>query len=133
MSQSGDFDLIHNNAGCFPLCVSRLLPIPMLTTLHGSAAEPDSRLIYTAYREQPYVSISHSERQLAPELNYRATVYNGIDTQAFQSVEEAGDYLLVIGRMSPDKGIHLAIEVAQRNWSQANPGGHCTSRESGLF
>ncbi len=114
LTQVGEFDLLHNNAGCFPVCASRLLPVPMLSTLHGSAAEEDSRLIYSAYREQAYVSISHSERSLAPELNYRGTVYNGIDTGAFTPVEEAGDYLVVIGRMSPDKGVHLAVEVARR-------------------
>ena len=114
MAQAGKFDLLHNNAGCFPLCASRLLPIPMLTTLHGSAAEAGSHLIYTAYREQPYVSISHSERLLAPELDYKATVYNGINTATFKPVDEVGDYLVVVGRMSPDKGIHLAIEVARR-------------------
>lgn len=114
MAQTGHFDLLHNHTGCFPLCFSRLLTIPMLTTLHGSAAEEGSRQIYQNYREQPYVSISHSERALAPELNYVANVYNGIDTAAFQPIEKQGDYLLVVGRMSPDKGVHLAIQVALR-------------------
>lgn len=114
MAQAGNFDLLHNNTGCFPLCFSRLVNIPVLTTLHGSAAEESSRLIYQTYREQPYVSISYSERENAPDLNYVANVYNGVDTASFDPVEKSGDYLLVLGRMSPDKGIHLAIQVAQR-------------------
>ncbi len=114
MAQAGAFDLLHNHTGCYPLTYSRLAPIPTLTTLHGSAAEEGSRQIYNQYKEQPYVSISHSERELAPELNYIETVYNGIDINSFQFSERKGDYLLVIGRMSPDKGIHLAIKVAER-------------------
>ena len=111
---AGNFDLIHNHLGCYPTCYSRLLPVPMVTTLHGSAAESHSRLIYSRYRESYYVSITNAERQLAPELNYVGTVYNGIDVAAFDFNPTPGDYLLVLGRMSPDKGIHTAISVAQR-------------------
>ena len=60
------------------------------------------------------MSITDAERRLAPELNYVATVYNGIDVGAFDFSPVPGDYLLVLGRMSPDKGIHAAIAVAQR-------------------
>lgn len=111
---AGEFDLIHNHLGCYPVCHSRLIPVPLVTTLHGSAAEDHSRLIYSRYRDCPYVSITDAERLLAPELNYVATVYNGIDVSAFDFNPTPGDYLLVLGRMSPDKGIHAAIAVAQR-------------------
>ena len=107
-------DILHNHAGCFGVPPARLSSVPVLTTLHGSAAETGSRTLYERYQEQAYVSISHAERRLAPDLNYLATVYNGIAVDTFK-VTEAEDYLIVIGRMSPDKGIHLAIEVAQRS------------------
>ena len=112
---AGEFDLIHNHLGCFPVCYSKLIPVPLITTLHGSAAENHSRLIYSRYRDSNYVSITNAERQLAPELNYVATVYNGIDVGSFDFNPDPGDYLLVLGRMSPDKGIHAAIAVAQRS------------------
>lgn len=113
-AKAAGFDLLHNHTGCFPLAYSRLLPFPTVTTLHGSAAEIGSRRIYQHYKEQPYVTISHSERGLAPELNYVATVYNGIAMEIFDFSPKAGSYLLVVGRMSPDKGVHLAIRVAER-------------------
>ncbi len=113
-ARTANFDLLHNHTGCFPLTYSRLLPVPTLTTLHGSAAEAGSRLIYQRYKEQPYVAISHSEREIAPELNYVGTVYNGIAVESFDFAPKAGSYLLVIGRMSPDKGVHLAIRVAEK-------------------
>jgi glycosyltransferase involved in cell wall biosynthesis len=114
MAQAGNFEVLHNHAGCFPLCFSRLLTTPVLTTLHGSAAENGSRAIYQNYADQPYVSISYSERELAPTLNYVANIYNGVDTEIFNPVIQEGKYLLVLGRMSPDKGIHLAIKVAHQ-------------------
>ena len=107
-------DILHNHVGCFGVPPARLSSVPVVTTLHGSAAESGSRTLYTAYREQAYVSISNAERRLAPDLNYLATVYNGIAVDTFDTAP-AKDYLIVIGRMSPDKGIHLAIEVAQQS------------------
>ena len=107
-------DLLHNHAGCFGVPPARTAPFPVVTTLHGSAAETGSRTLYEHYAEQPYVSISDSERQLAPDLNYVATVYNGIDAASFTTSHPPEDYLIVLGRMSPDKGIHLAIRVAQQ-------------------
>ncbi len=58
-----------------------------------------------------FVSISNSDR--APGLNYLATVYNGIDLSLYPFQEHAGDSLVFLGRIHPDKGVHLAIEVAR--------------------
>jgi glycosyltransferase involved in cell wall biosynthesis len=112
---AAEFDIIHNNAGCYALCYSQMIATPLVTTLHGSGAEADSRLIYQRYRDSFYVSISDRERQLCPELNYVATVYNGIDVSRFSFREEPGDYLLFLGRLSPAKGVHMAMEVAERS------------------
>lgn len=106
-------DILHNNAGVYGTALSRLAGIPVLTTLHGSAAEEDSRIIYSRYREGPYVSVTDAERELAPDLNYLATVYNGIEDGLLPAPAEPGDYLLFLGRISPDKGVHQAIEVAR--------------------
>jgi glycosyltransferase involved in cell wall biosynthesis len=109
-----EVDVIHNHLGSYPVCYAGLCPVPLLTTLHGSGAEGDSKLIYGRYRAQPYVSISDAERALIPDLNYVATVYNGVVPEQFPFSSTPGNYLLVLGRMSPDKGVHLAIEVAKR-------------------
>ncbi len=110
----GRLDVLHNHAGVYATVLSRLTPTPVLTTLHGSAAERDSRHLYARYREQPYVSVTDAERELAPELNYVATVYNGVDTEALPEPRESPDeYLLYVGRISPDKGVHHAVRVAQ--------------------
>lgn len=112
--RAGEFDVIHNHAGAYPVCFSRLVSTPVVTTLHGSAAEPDSRLIYERHAEGPYVSITDAERALAPDLRYIATVHDGIEVDAFTFRADPGRYLLFLGRLSPVKGAHLAIEVARR-------------------
>jgi len=113
-ARAGRFDVLHNHAGSYAVPWGPLAGVPFLTTLHGSAAEPDSRLLYGHHRHLPYVSITDAERALAPELDYVGTVFNGIDVGAFPVGERPGDDLVCVGRMSPDKGIHLAIDVAER-------------------
>ena len=68
--------------------------------------------VYEKYRDGYFVSISESDR--APGLNYLATVYNGIDLSLYP-LQERGKDLIFLGRIHPDKGVHLAIEVAQRS------------------
>jgi glycosyltransferase involved in cell wall biosynthesis len=85
----------------------------VLTTLHGHLHDKNLPF-FTHFRECPYVSISDAQRRPATApLNFVATVYNGIDTQQYQPRPKGG-YLLNLGRISPEKGTHLAIEVARR-------------------
>ena len=111
-ARAGEFDVLHNHAGCFAVPFGAAVATPMLTTLHGSAAEEGSRIVYRQHRDRPYVSITDAERQLCPDLRYVATVFNGIAVDDFPFGAGPGGYLVCIGRMSPDKGIHLAIEAA---------------------
>jgi glycosyltransferase involved in cell wall biosynthesis len=67
--------------------------------------------IYQKYRHGYFVSVSDSDR--ATGLNYLATVYNGIDLSLYPLQERGGDDLIFLGRIHPDKGVHLAIEVAR--------------------
>ena len=126
-------DLLHNHAGCFGVPPARLAPCAVVTTLHGSAAETGSRTLYERYAEQAYVSISDAERRLAPDLNYAATVYNGIDVRSFTPRAHPEDYLIVVGRMSPDKGIHLAIRVAQQSGRRLVLAGIVPPENQGYF
>jgi glycosyltransferase involved in cell wall biosynthesis len=67
--------------------------------------------VYEKYRDGYFVSISDSDRVAG--LNYLATVYNGIDLSLYPLQESPGDELIFLGRIHPDKGVHLAIEVAR--------------------
>ena len=67
--------------------------------------------VYEKYRDGYFVSISDSDR--APALNYLATVYNGIDLGLYPLQPSPGRDLIFLGRIHPDKGVHLAIEVAR--------------------
>ncbi len=115
LALAGEVDLLHNHFNYHPLPFTPHLRTPVVTTLHGAALlEPETRLVYRRFRHLPYVSISQAERQGLPELNYVATVYNGIRLQDFTFRERPGSYLAYLGRICPEKGVHHALEVARR-------------------
>src|ERR1700757_2253558 len=107
-----EFDLIHSHYDFMALTYSRLIKTPVLTTIHGFSS-PRIMPVYQKYREGYFVSISDSDR--APRLNYLATVYNGIDLSLYPLQEHGGDELIFLGPIHPDKGVHLAIQVARRS------------------
>lgn len=111
MEQAGKFDIIHNNFDFLPLTYSGLIRTPVVTTIHGFS----SRKILPVYKKYnsatDYVSISNSDR--SPELDYIATVYNGINTEEFTFNPEPDDYLLYFGRIHPEKGTSESIRIAK--------------------
>jgi glycosyltransferase involved in cell wall biosynthesis len=107
-----EFDLIHSHYDFMALTYSRLVKTPVLTTIHGFSS-PQIMPAYRKYRHGYFASISDSDRH--PDLDYLATVYNGIDVEQYPLVERRGDKLAFLGRIHPDKGVHLAIDTARRS------------------
>jgi glycosyltransferase involved in cell wall biosynthesis len=107
---AAEFDLIHSHYDFMALAYSRLVKTPVLTTIHGFSS-PCILPVYRKHAAGYFVSISNSDRM--PGLNYVATVYNGIDLSLYPFRESGGDDLIFLGRIHPDKGVHLAIEVAR--------------------
>ncbi|WP_245672464.1 glycosyltransferase [Nocardia anaemiae] len=85
---------------------------PMVTTIHGFSS-PKILPIYREFGDiAHYVAISDADRD--PDLRYAATIHHGIDLTQFTFRPEHGEYLLFLDRIHPDKGTHLAIEVARQ-------------------
>ncbi|MBD2043643.1 glycosyltransferase family 4 protein [Microcoleus sp. FACHB-672] len=114
--KADEFDIIHSHMGCAALPYANLVKTPTVHTLHGIFT-PDNEKMFSHARRQPYVSISNSQREPRLDLNCVATVYNGIDTSTYEFYEKPQDppYLAFLGRISPEKGTHLAIEIAKRS------------------
>src|SRR6195952_1290715 len=113
MEKASQFDIIHNNFDFLPLTYSGLIKTPVITTIHGFS----SHKIIPVYKKynaaSHYVSISNADRN--PDLDYLATVYNGLNIEDFDFVEQPDDYLLYFGRIHHDKGCAEAIEIAQKS------------------
>ena len=109
-----DFDVVHNHLHVHALGYSPFLGCPMVTTLHGVAWNEAVHPALARWRHLPFVSISEAERAFYPDLDYVATVPNGIDTERFPLGGGSGGYLLFVGRLAPEKAPHLAIATARR-------------------
>lgn len=113
MEQAYKFDLIHNNFDFLPLTYSHLIKTPMVTTIHGFSSQK-ILAVYKKYNSTNfYVSISNSDR--SPELDYIATIYNGINTNEFTFRPQPKDYLLFFGRIHPEKGTAESIQIAKQS------------------
>jgi len=111
MERASEFDIIHNHYDFLPLTYSRLISTPMLTTIHGFSS-PLIVPVYKKYNDHCYyAAISNANRH--PDLNYLATVYNGINIDSFSYCGQPEDYLLFFGRIHPEKGAWDAIQVAK--------------------
>jgi glycosyltransferase involved in cell wall biosynthesis len=108
-----EFDLIHSHFDWKPLTYALASETPpMLTTIHGFSSPQILAAYYAGARRSFYCSISNSDRD--PGLDYLATTYNGIDPAEFTFSDRPGEYLCFLGRFHPEKGTHLAIEIAKR-------------------
>ncbi len=109
-----EFDVIHFHTDFVHLPLGDRLPVPCVTTLHGRLDAIEVRACLTEYRRQPFVSISHHQRIPVPWLNWRATVYHGLPPDLYRFSPRGSDYLAFVGRISPEKRVDRAIEIAGR-------------------
>ncbi|MDP2661459.1 MAG: glycosyltransferase family 4 protein [Dehalococcoidia bacterium] len=112
LKDHAQFDVIHNHGGELPMALSSVVSTPMLTTLHG-VITPDARFAWDSY-PWFYNTISRSSKRRAPDRNYLGVVYNAVDVESYPYDEHKEEYLLFLGRISPEKGPVQAIEVAKR-------------------
>ncbi|HEX4783071.1 MAG TPA: glycosyltransferase family 4 protein [Candidatus Sulfotelmatobacter sp.] len=112
--QAEDFDLIHFHIDYLHFSRSRRVQVACVTTLHGRQDVPDLVPLYKEFSEVPLVSISDSQRQPLPWVNWVGTVHHGLPGDSLALNKEGGDYLAFLGRVSPEKGLVRAIEIAIR-------------------
>jgi glycosyltransferase involved in cell wall biosynthesis len=108
------FDLVHFHIDYLHFPLSRRHDLAHLTTLHGRLDIPDLRPLYREYAEMPVVSISDAQRRPLPGANWLATVYHGLPDDLYTFRPRPGKDLVFLGRVSPEKHVDRAIEIAGR-------------------
>ncbi len=112
--QAQEFDIVHFHVDYLHFSMSRRQQITHVTTLHGRLDIPDLFPLYQEFRDMPVISISNVQREPLPWANWQATVYHGIPADMYRFHEEPGRYLAFLGRISPEKRVDRAIEIAKR-------------------
>ncbi len=111
--EAGEYDIIHYHVDDLHFSLSRRARVPHVTTLHGRMDIPDLAGLYREFADVPVVSISNAQREPLPEANWQGTVYHGLPGDLYRFREEHGTYLAFLGRISPEKRVDRAIEIAR--------------------
>lgn len=114
LDDSDQFDVIHYHIDYLHFPVSRLMQLPHVTTLHGRLNIPDLKPFYDVFREMPVISITHEQRKPLPDINWVGNVYHGLPDDLFQPHYQPGKYLAFLGRISAEKRVDRAIDIAIR-------------------
>jgi glycosyltransferase involved in cell wall biosynthesis len=114
--RADEFDVINDHSGIPAAALGGLVQTPVLHTIHGPLDTHEAQHAYASIAEVSpavgLISISENQRRPMPDLPWAATIPNAIDLSIYPSKPHKGDYLLFLGRFSPDKGAHRAVAVA---------------------
>ena len=110
-----EFDIIHFHIDHLHYPTSRTANWPTLTTLHGRLDIPDLQPLYDEFHDVAVVSISDNQRRPLPQANWQGTVPHGLPESLLALHESPQRYLAFLGRVSPEKRVDRAIEIARRS------------------
>ncbi|MEO6349051.1 MAG: glycosyltransferase family 4 protein [Candidatus Limnocylindrales bacterium] len=113
-AQHERFDVIHSHVETLGFLFARHLPTPVLTTLHGRLDAWGIPELIAEFADIPLVAISESQRRWAENANWVATIHHGLPLDSMPFSDRPGDYLVFVGRITPEKGIVDCIELARR-------------------
>jgi glycosyltransferase involved in cell wall biosynthesis len=111
LDHEDEFDLIHSHLEWYSLALRRAVHTPFVATYHGRLDLPWSR---DAFADNPPGQVAISESQAAVHPNVPWTVvHNGLTLHTTPPERPRTDDLVFVGRVTPEKGIVDAIEIAQ--------------------
>ena len=112
--EASEFDVVHFHIDYLHFPITRRQSVPSLTTLHGRLDIPEIQALFREFPEMNLVSISDAQREPMKWANWVGTVHHGLPEDLYPPSYNAGKYLAFIGRISPEKRVDRAIEVAKQ-------------------
>jgi glycosyltransferase involved in cell wall biosynthesis len=109
-----DFDIVHDHTVVGPLYSERFPRLPVVTTVHGPLNHELADLYGSFANRVPVIAISEAQHHPVPDLPIARVIHHGIDADDFPFGDGGAGHALFLGRMSPDKGAHRAIEAARK-------------------
>src|SRR5277367_3131165 len=109
-----EFDFLHFHLDYYPFSLFYRQPTPFLTTLHGRLDLPEHQPVFNTFAKVPVISISNAQRRPVPQANWVRTIHHGLPEKLLMPQPSSHDYLAVLGRIAPEKGVDRAIGIATR-------------------
>lgn len=113
-ARAAAFDVVHSHLDYLPFPAFARTAAPLLTTLHGRLDLEGLAPIYERWRRFPLVSISRAQRRPLPRASWVANIHHGLPVGDYAPGRGGGGYFAFLGRISPEKRPHVAIDVARR-------------------
>jgi glycosyltransferase involved in cell wall biosynthesis len=113
-ARADEFDVLHFHTDYLGYGLARRQTVPYVTTMHGRLDTPELEPIFRTFADAPLVSISDAQREPHPRANWQGTVYHGLPKDLYRLVPKSGRYLAFVGRISPEKRVDRAVEIARR-------------------
>jgi len=107
------FDIIHDHLTPITLPIANIAKTSVVMTVHGPFSS-ENRKLFQAMQRPSLVTISAAQAYHVPGINHAGVVHNGLPMEHYPFRSQPGEYLLYVGRISIEKGVHYCIEVAQR-------------------
>ena len=114
LDYGGDFDVIHSHIEWYGFDWARRSATPVVSTLHGRIDIGPTAELIANYPEAPLIAISERQRAFWPDQNWLATIYHGLPFEDVPLGGGSGGYLLFVGRLTPEKGVDAAVELARK-------------------
>jgi glycosyltransferase involved in cell wall biosynthesis len=112
--QAADFDFLHFHLDYYPFSLFCRQPTPFVTTLHGRLDLPEHQPLFSTFSSIPVVSISDAQRQPVQHAGWVRTIHHGLPERLLTPQPVKPSYLACIGRISPEKAMDRAIDIAGR-------------------
>ncbi len=125
-------DVVHDHSAVGP-AFARDRDVPTVVTSHGPATGDWGEYLTAAGDSMYLVAISQAQVDLSPQLPWRQVVHNSIDVSNVPCRSDKEDYVAWLGRLSPDKAAHLAIDVARKAGRRIVLAGKCTEPDEQAY
>ena len=114
LEMRNEFDIIHDHCEFYTVPYSKFLGCPLISTIHHPLYE-EMIILFKKFPNVNYVAISKNQRKTAPGVNFTETIYHGLPLKQYPFQEKPKNYLLWLSKITPEKGLAEAIEVAKKS------------------
>lgn len=114
VADAAQYDVIHFHTDTFHFPFLRRIHTPTVSTLHGRVDLKETHQLFHELSEANYIFISESQRAFVPPVSWQTTILHGMPKDILKFNPKSEGYLAFLGRISPEKGVHRAVEIARR-------------------
>ena len=119
-----EHDVVHDHSAAAPLGAGHRTA-PTVVTSHGPVVGEWGEYVAHLSLTTAMVAISQAQRERAPQVHWAGMVHNAVDVASIPFRADKEDHVVWLGRFSPDKGAHVAIEVARAAGREIRLAGKC--------